>query len=77
VIAEDFRKDFEESGQATIHQGKSKTTYSTPAKCAKLTLGAHSSVSFSEKASQEKDYFGFASDLLSTAYKFTRKSKSS
>jgi len=47
LVSEDFRTDFAEAGQATIYQGKSKTLFTTSAKCAKLSLTSHSSVSFS------------------------------
>ena len=72
-VPELWREDFKNDGRVTVHEGKKETHFLTPKHAAKHCLSKECSVDFSESSQKEADYFGFASALLSSAYKFQRK----
>lgn len=74
-VPEDLRDAFESDGSVTHTKGKHWTTYLTPEKASKTTISTSVRVSVSSASADASDYLGNLSDFLSSAYKFSRKSK--
>jgi leucyl aminopeptidase len=72
-VHESVRQDFVNEGSAT--HPETKTTYLTPEKASKTTISSNVRVSVSSSSADSPDYLGNISDFLSSAYKFSRKSK--
>jgi leucyl aminopeptidase len=73
LVPEALREAFLADGTAT--HAETKTTYLTPEKAAKTTISASVRVAVSSGSADSSDYLGSISDFLSSAYKFSRKSK--
>jgi leucyl aminopeptidase len=69
------RETFVADGEATHTEGGLKTIYITPEKVSKATISNSLRVKVSSGSTESVDYLGNLSDFLSSAYKFSRKSK--
>jgi len=72
-LPESLREAFLSDGSVT--HAETKTTYLTPEKAAKTTISSNVRVSVSSSSADSVDYLGNISEFLSSAYKFSRKSK--
>lgn len=73
TVPELFRPKFIQEGKVVVHEGLNEKHFMTPEKAAKHTITSECFVSFSNKTSEQDDYHGMASDLFTSAYKFSRK----
>lgn len=74
-IPENIREAFLADEEATHVDGHRKTIYITPHKASSTTITSNVTVRISEGSAEAHDYIGNATDFLSSAYKFWRKSK--
>lgn len=74
-VPEVYKKKFMNDGKVTVHKELEETHYVNVEKSSKFPITSNSFVKFSNAVSQLPDYQGYASDILTNAYKFARKEK--
>jgi hypothetical protein len=74
-VPEALRNTFLSDHEVTHVDGKSKTIFLTPQKAGKASITRDVRVRISNGSADASDYIGTLSDFLSSAYKFSRKSK--
>lgn len=75
TVPEALRATFLSENEVTHVQGNSKTIFLTPQKAGKASITRDVRVRISNGSADASDYLGTLSDFLSSAYKFSRKSK--
>jgi len=75
LVPQDLRESFKHDEEVTLTVGKNKTIFMSIHKAKKANISSDATIRVSQLASETEDYQGILSDLLSSTYKFTRKSK--
>lgn len=74
-VPEALRATFVSEHEVTHIDGNNKTIFLTPQKAGKASITRDVRVRISNASADASDYIGILSDFLSSAYKFSRKSK--
>lgn len=75
AVPEALRATFLSENEVTHIEGNSKTIFLTPQKAGKASITRDVRVRISNSSADASDYLGILSDFLTSAYKFSRKSK--